>query len=96
MQVYQSNSNTLFPVSLGIIIISLNTTPKSKSTRYVFHIYTDCLFLILSMSFKEDAFWFDFQLAEKYFVKGGDPRAAIEMYTKANMYEAAHKVLFIC
>lgn len=33
-----------------------------------------------------------FQLAEKYFVKGGDPRAAIEMYTKANMYEAAHKV----
>lgn len=32
------------------------------------------------------------QLAEKYFVKGGDPRAAIEMYTKANMYEAAHKV----
>ena len=37
-----------------------------------------------------------FQLAEKYFVKGGDPRAAIEMYTKANMYEAAHKVLFIC
>ena len=33
------------------------------------------------------------QLAEKYFVKGGDPRAAIEMYTKANMYEAAHKVL---
>ena len=34
----------------------------------------------------------DLQLAEKYFVKGGDPRAAIEMYTKANMYEAAHKV----
>lgn len=36
-----------------------------------------------------------FQLAEKYFVKGGDPRAAIEMYTKANMYEAAHKVTFL-
>lgn len=36
-----------------------------------------------------------FQLAEKYFVKGGDPRAAIEMYTKANMYEAAHKVIFL-
>ena len=38
-------------------------------------------------------FPFVFQLAEKYFVKGGDPRAAIEMYTKANMYEAAHKVI---
>ena len=38
---------------------------------------------------------FCFQLAEKYFVKGGDPRAAIEMYTKANMYEAAHKVRFL-
>ena len=37
-------------------------------------------------------FFFCLQLAEKYFVKGGDPRAAIEMYTKANMYEAAHKV----
>lgn len=36
-----------------------------------------------------------FQLAEKYFVKGGDPRAAIEMYTKADMYEAAHKVFII-
>ena len=36
-----------------------------------------------------------FQLAEKCFVKGGDPRAAIEMYTKANMYEAAHKVTFL-
>jgi len=35
------------------------------------------------------------QLAEKYFVKGGDPRAAIEMYTKANMYEAAHKVTLL-
>lgn len=32
------------------------------------------------------------QLAEKFYVKSGDPRAAIEMYTKANMYEAAHKV----
>ena len=38
---------------------------------------------------------FGFQLAEKYFVKGGDPRAAIEMYTKADMYEAAHKVFII-
>ena len=33
------------------------------------------------------------QLAEKYFVHAGDPRAAIEMYTKANMYEAVHKVV---
>lgn len=33
------------------------------------------------------------QLAEKYYVRAGDSRAAIEMYTKANMYEAAHKVV---
>ncbi|XP_027053913.1 intraflagellar transport protein 172 homolog [Pocillopora damicornis] len=38
----------------------------------------------------------EYKLAEKYFVKGGDPRAAIEMYTKANMYEAAHKLAVQC
>ncbi|XP_015754892.1 PREDICTED: intraflagellar transport protein 172 homolog [Acropora digitifera] len=38
----------------------------------------------------------EYKLAEKYFVKGGDPRAAIEMYTKANMYEAAHKLAVEC
>jgi len=34
-------------------------------------------------------------MAEKFYVKAGDPRAAIEMYTKANMYEAAHQVYMI-
>ncbi|XP_067032279.1 intraflagellar transport protein 172 homolog isoform X2 [Acropora muricata] len=38
----------------------------------------------------------EYKLAEKYFVKGGDPRDAIEMYTKANMYEAAHKLAVEC
>jgi hypothetical protein len=27
-------------------------------------------------------------------VKAGHPKDAIDMYTKANMYEAAHKVIF--
>lgn len=48
--------------------------------------------MIIVFSFSIILYPFFFQLAEKYFVKGGDPRAAIEMYTKANMYEAAHKV----
>ena len=49
--------------------------------------------MIIVFSFSIMTYPFLCQLAEKYFVKGGDPRAAIEMYTKANMYEAAHKVL---
>ena len=48
--------------------------------------------MIIVFSFSIMMYLFLCQLAEKYFVKGGDPRAAIEMYTKANMYEAAHKV----
>ena len=31
-------------------------------------------------------------MAEKLYVKAGHPKDAIDMYTKANMYEAAHKV----
>ena len=31
-------------------------------------------------------------MAEKLYVKAGYPKEAIDMYTKANMYEAAHKV----
>ncbi|XP_067026551.1 intraflagellar transport protein 172 homolog [Acropora muricata] len=45
---------------------------------------------------KRESFKTDSWLAEKYFVKGGDPRAAIGMYTKANMYEAAHKLAVEC
>ena len=48
--------------------------------------------MIIVFSFSIMTYLFLCQLAEKYFVKGGDPRAAIEMYTKANKYEAAHKV----
>lgn len=33
-----------------------------------------------------------FQMAEKFYVRAGMPRAAVEMYTKANKYDAAHKV----
>lgn len=32
------------------------------------------------------------QMAEKFYVRAGMPRAAVEMYTKANKYDAAHKV----
>ena len=48
--------------------------------------------MIIVFSFSIMTHLFLCQLAEKYFVKGGDPRATIEMYTKANMYEAVHKV----
>ena len=32
------------------------------------------------------------QMAEKFYVRAGMPRAAVEMYTKANKYDAAHKL----
>jgi len=32
-------------------------------------------------------------MAEKFYVRGGMPRTAVEMYTKANKYEAAYKVM---
>ena len=32
-------------------------------------------------------------MAEKFYVRAGMPRAAVEMYTKVNKYEDAHKVL---
>lgn len=35
------------------------------------------------------------QIAEKLYVKAGHPKDAIDMYTKANMYEAAHKVQYL-
>ncbi|XP_048583111.1 intraflagellar transport protein 172 homolog [Nematostella vectensis] len=38
----------------------------------------------------------EYKLAEKFFVSAGNPRAAIEMYTKASMYEAAHKLAVQC
>ena len=31
-------------------------------------------------------------MAEKFYVRADMPRAAVEMYTKANKYDAAHKV----
>lgn len=31
-------------------------------------------------------------MAEKFYVRANMPRVAVEMYTKANKYEAAHKV----
>lgn len=84
---------SIHPVSLGIITTSLNTTLKSKSTRCVCSPQNLLRFpVILRLSMLIKRLSSCFQLAEKYFVKGGDPRAAIEMYTKANMYEAAHKV----
>ena len=43
-------------------------------------------------------------MAERFFVRAGEPREAVDMYTRANMYEAAHKVgihslsphIFVC
>lgn len=34
----------------------------------------------------------NYEQAEKYFVKGGLPEEAVDMYTKANMWDAAHKI----
>lgn len=31
-------------------------------------------------------------MAEKFYVRGNMPKAAVEMYTKVNKYEAAYKV----
>eukprot|EP01116_Phalansterium_solitarium_P017851 TRINITY_DN4518_c0_g1_i1.p1 TRINITY_DN4518_c0_g1~~TRINITY_DN4518_c0_g1_i1.p1 ORF type:complete len:1449 (+),score=743.80 TRINITY_DN4518_c0_g1_i1:1439-5785(+) len=34
----------------------------------------------------------NYEQAEKYFVKGGLPEECVDMYTKANMWDAAHKI----
>lgn len=33
-------------------------------------------------------------MAEKFYVRGNMPKAAVQMYTKVNKYEAAYKVCF--
>ena len=33
-----------------------------------------------------------YDLAEKYFVQAGKPNEAVDMYTRANKWEAAHRV----
>lgn len=38
----------------------------------------------------------EYQAAERFYVRAGLPRAAVEMYTKANKYEAAHKLAVRC
>jgi len=38
----------------------------------------------------------EFKQAEKFYVRAGLPRTAVEMYTKANQYEAAHKLAVRC
>jgi len=38
----------------------------------------------------------EYSMAERFFVRAGEPREAVDMYTRANMYEAAHKLAVRC